>query len=133
LPRLPRVGMKRTLEKLEIERRYWESKNIQWKIITDKEINKTVVSNIEMFREIYANGMDTSWITEQDINFIGNSLNNKELTLSQAFKNFRKDKNNALLIFKHLVTTHRIKVNLKTQINMNTKIKYIVGDINETK
>lgn len=37
----------RTAEKLEIERRYWKLKKIPWSVITEKEINKVVVSNIE--------------------------------------------------------------------------------------
>lgn len=37
----------RTAEKLEIERRYWKLKKIPWFVITEKEINKIVVSNIE--------------------------------------------------------------------------------------
>ena len=37
----------RTLEKLELERRYWQQKKIPWFIITDKEINPVVKENIE--------------------------------------------------------------------------------------
>ena len=37
----------RTLEKLEIERRYWQQKKIPWFIITEKEINSVVKENIE--------------------------------------------------------------------------------------
>ncbi|PMM33164.1 TnsA endonuclease N-terminal domain-containing protein [Vibrio lentus] len=37
----------RTIEKLEIERRYWQLKKIPWFLVTDKEIDQIVVSNIE--------------------------------------------------------------------------------------
>ncbi|MGX9522675.1 TnsA endonuclease N-terminal domain-containing protein [Vibrio mediterranei] len=37
----------RTIEKLEIERRYWQLKNIPWFLVTEKEIDKVVVDNIE--------------------------------------------------------------------------------------
>ncbi|MBM7073500.1 heteromeric transposase endonuclease subunit TnsA [Shewanella sp. 202IG2-18] len=37
----------RTVEKLEIERRYWQLKKIPWFLVTEKEINRVVVSNIE--------------------------------------------------------------------------------------
>lgn len=37
----------RTIEKLEIERRYWASKEIPWYIITEKELNPTVLDNIK--------------------------------------------------------------------------------------
>ena len=37
----------RTLEKLEIERRYWHSKGISWQIITEKDIPIAVQNNIK--------------------------------------------------------------------------------------
>ncbi|MFM2621803.1 TnsA endonuclease N-terminal domain-containing protein [Vibrio owensii] len=37
----------RTIEKLEIERRYWQLKKIPWFLVTEKEIDKIVVDNIE--------------------------------------------------------------------------------------
>lgn len=36
----------RTVEKLELERRYWEGKDIPWYLITEKEIPKAVTGNI---------------------------------------------------------------------------------------
>ena len=37
----------RVIEKLELERRYWQSKSIPWCIITEAEIPKTVFDNIK--------------------------------------------------------------------------------------
>jgi hypothetical protein len=37
----------RTLQKLEIERQYWLRRNVQWKIVTECEINQTRVRNIQ--------------------------------------------------------------------------------------
>ncbi len=37
----------RTVEKLELERRYWESKSVPWFIVTEREIPKEVLTNIE--------------------------------------------------------------------------------------
>lgn len=42
---------KRTLEKFEIERIYWARNNIDWRIVTDNEMNKTLADNIAFFRE----------------------------------------------------------------------------------
>lgn len=36
----------RTIEKLEIERHYWQSKGIPWQIITEKDIPKIIQNNI---------------------------------------------------------------------------------------
>ncbi|MGI8469288.1 MAG: TnsA endonuclease N-terminal domain-containing protein [Pyrinomonadaceae bacterium] len=39
----------RTLEKFEIERLYWKERNIDWGIVTELDINKTLVKNIKWF------------------------------------------------------------------------------------
>lgn len=36
----------RTIEKLELERRYWAKKNIPWFLLTEKQIPKVVIQNI---------------------------------------------------------------------------------------
>lgn len=36
----------RTVEKLELERRYWQSKSVPWQIVTEKEISPVVFHNI---------------------------------------------------------------------------------------
>ena len=41
------LNKKRVLEKLEIERRYWKKRGIDWKIVTEKEIDYQKASNIE--------------------------------------------------------------------------------------
>ena len=37
----------RIIEKLELERRYWEQKDVGFKIITEKDIPRTVTDNIK--------------------------------------------------------------------------------------
>ena len=41
------LGNKRTLEKLEIERRYWKSYNVEWRIVTENEISTKKAKHIE--------------------------------------------------------------------------------------
>jgi hypothetical protein len=36
----------RTLQKLEIERRYWLSRNIKWSLVTESEIDRNVAHNL---------------------------------------------------------------------------------------
>ena len=37
----------RTIEKLELERRYWQQKGVPWCLMTEKQIPRTVVRNLE--------------------------------------------------------------------------------------
>ena len=59
----------RTIEKLEIERHYWQSKGIPWQIITEKDIPMDIQNNIKWlypigYIELYYN--QTRIINHQD-------------------------------------------------------------------
>jgi hypothetical protein len=40
------LGSSRTLEKLEIERIYWSARNINWRVLSEKELPKPLVKNL---------------------------------------------------------------------------------------
>jgi hypothetical protein len=42
---------RRTLEKLEIERRYWARRNIDWAIVTEREISPVLAQNIRILHK----------------------------------------------------------------------------------
>lgn len=44
------LSNKRVMEKFEIERRYWERRGIAWGIVTERELPKQLVRNIELLR-----------------------------------------------------------------------------------
>ena len=44
---LSELERKTVIEKMEIERRFWKSKGIQFYVVTEKEINKQLVENIK--------------------------------------------------------------------------------------
>jgi hypothetical protein len=46
---LTKPNVKRLLEKLEIERLYWQIKNTDWALITELELPSTIVKNIKIF------------------------------------------------------------------------------------
>lgn len=48
------VKGKRTLEKLEIERRYWESKGIPWKIVTRDDLDMRFITNVLALRSFFS-------------------------------------------------------------------------------
>lgn len=54
----------RTLEKLELERRYWQQKQIPWFIFTDKEINPVVKENIEWLYSVKTEGVSAELLAQ---------------------------------------------------------------------
>lgn len=56
----------RTVEKLEIERRYWQEKDVPWFLVTENQIPKVVFSNIEW---LYSLQQGESGIEEESHDF----------------------------------------------------------------
>lgn len=57
---------KRTLEKLEIERCYWRKRNVDWGIVTEREIPRNLAENVKWLHP-YLKVSDLAPLTESDI------------------------------------------------------------------
>ena len=55
----------RTVEKLELERRYWESKSVPWKIVTEKEISPIVFQNINWLYPAQRDEVDDNLLVDR--------------------------------------------------------------------
>lgn len=55
----------RTVEKLELERRYWEYKEVPWFLVTEKDISRTAFQNIEWLYPDQQKTHELSDLTEQ--------------------------------------------------------------------
>lgn len=113
------LGKKRTIEKLELERRYWQKHNIDWAIVTEQEICQIFASNIQW---IYS---DYHWKLSLEQNsencyYFGNIL--KERLSSRKFKintitttldnDMDLEMGTSLSLFKHLVARREIVVDM---------------------
>ncbi|XOQ14294.1 MAG: Heteromeric transposase endonuclease subunit TnsA [Shouchella clausii] len=74
----------RVLEKFEIEREYWQRKNIDWAIVTDEDIPKIVTRNISYIHDYYDirdydifREMDSQYIEDLSLSLMQRLLNNK--------------------------------------------------------
>lgn len=116
------------IEKLEIERRYWNNKGIKFYIITDKELDKTVVDNIMWVRET---------LFDKEINNkekLSNELyclleQNRHLAIKSLLKVFDSDKHKdgmGLFIFRYLIAKKRIKINMKLPMNLENIIDEMI-------
>lgn len=75
------LSKQRVREKLEIERRYWSSQNIRWRIVTENQINKTKAKNIE-------------WLSQaKDLNQFGLSVKEQEICVAYFLRQYSDDVN----------------------------------------
>ncbi len=63
----------RTLEKLEIERRYWHNRNIDWGIVTEQEIPQALTKNVDWLHAFFRIE-DLSHLAETEIRRIATAL-----------------------------------------------------------
>lgn len=128
---------KRVLEKFEIERQYFVKRGIDWGIVTEEEINKSVsnfiadlytyqnLSEIESFQQIEA-----EIIEDMKLSFI-NQCASYEGTLNSLCYNFDKTMNisigSGIAMFKHLLVSKKISVNIFDKIDFNEHVDITIN------
>ena len=110
----------RVLEKFEIERLYWKERNIDWGIVTELDINKTLIKNIKWlykFRETNSlpPSLATSIIPEL-IDYMLPVVRKNETPLRVITKacdeKFALPSGNSLSLVRHLLATKNWQVNI---------------------
>lgn len=120
------LSKKTTVEKLEIERRYWTAKGINWGIVTNKDINDVRAKNIEWIHSAMTSD-DCNGLSKDDFDelldallyrLIDNQQNIRKI-ISEFEKDYSLDAGVGLLLFKHLIAGKRIAFNMDKPINLN--------------
>lgn len=115
----------RVREKLEIERRYWLKRNVEWRIITEDEIPNTKIRNIEWlcsgndFRALVANGDLARKCEKSFMEMYGS----KEYSVIEITHNVEETYGLCggvgIALLKHLVCSKSIELDLNKQINLS--------------
>ena len=117
----------RVLEKLEVERRYWNARNIKWELITEREINQTKARNIEWL--LQARDLAQFGLTDSHqalcVDFIMSSCPSEPLSelLRELEQRYGLLYGMGLNIYKHLVYHKRIKIDISLPINTVAALK----------
>lgn len=127
------LSKKSTIEKLEIERRYWKERGVNWGIVTNKDINSVRAKNIEwVHTAMNFEGNDrlskeefSSLLDSILYRFVGNKLSIKEV-ISGFEMDYSLDVGTGLHLFKYLLADKRIVLDLDKPIKLNdTGVFYI--------
>lgn len=116
---------KRVLEKLEIERRYWEARGVDWRIVTEKQIPVVLAKNVQWFHQ-YRDREDFSTVSaveaEQIISVLtqsvtaGGRLPLRAVTL-RTDDRLGLEPGTSLSLARHLMACRRWRVSMGTPIN----------------
>lgn len=126
------LSKKSTIEKLEIERRYWKAQGIDWGIVTNKDINSIRAKNIEWVHSAMSadsnNGFSKAELEDLLDGLLYRTVDNKQSikkVILEYEKDYSLDAGTGLLLFKHLVAHKRIILDMDKPINLNQTGKSI--------
>ena len=123
---------KTALERLEIERRYWQSQNIDWGIVTQKEIPVVKAKNIEWIHSsLYP--VDERGFTDEEVNYYCYAFIEKLAGSNTSIRNFtvhfdrlfNLDTGTGIYIFKRLIALKKIMVDMDKKIDLNDSTRSI--------
>ncbi|MGE7694967.1 TnsA endonuclease N-terminal domain-containing protein [Lysinibacillus sp. NPDC094177] len=125
----------RIIEKFEIEREYWESRGIDWGIVTEKEIPKQLASNILWVHKFY-------YLAEEDLSYstlllrlldFKEGSEEKLLAVCNRFdEDYNLETGSALSYVKHFIARKYISVDMNKKINpSNLSINQIILNISK--
>jgi hypothetical protein len=109
----------RVIEKFELEREYWMDKQIDWGIVTEKDLSNEVVKNIAWFHSAYKLP-DTSELEllPELYSFIEQNNNSISKSLRQFDSLYCLKEGRALSLFKHLIANKNIMFDLRERFNI---------------
>ena len=115
---------KRTLEKLEIERRYWQARHIDWAIVTEHEIPRVLVKNVELLHS-YLELADRLDLGENRISLIARGLTSQvqrgdaslRAAASACDREFNLEPGTGLAVAYHLLATRQWHIDMNVRIN----------------
>lgn len=81
---------KKTLERLEIERRYWSEKGIDWGVITQKEISNVFAKNIEWVHSCLYSYAERGF-TRDELIYLGNALIERLIDAKHSIRKITAD------------------------------------------
>jgi len=117
----------RVKEKLSIEKEYWKLKNIDWGVVTDEQINKTMARNIEYIYYDYfwdeESGFSGTKIRELT-NIFKSLLHNNDYNIIKTTEEFdglmEWDKGETLNFFKFLLAKKEIVTDMTKRLNFHS-------------
>lgn len=117
------VSINRTLDKLELERRYWHEQGVQFKLITDAHVSKTCAYNLKYCR---ASAYYKDEFIQHERRFTNEFVNawyarpSLEITpLLEALQpKLGISQSNLVALFHWGIWTHQIPANLEIEINL---------------
>jgi hypothetical protein len=121
----------RTIEKFEIERAFWEERGIDWGIITEKEIPKDMVENVEwlhlsyyVIEDLPASTLNT--YAQQLKSYMKKSNTTIIEMVTEFDQTFQLENGMGLEILKHLIARKEVPVDITKKIYTHLWVEDVI-------
>lgn len=127
---------KRVIEKLEIERRYWESSEIDWGVVTEHEINLVLVRNL-IWAYKFKPFSSLHPLTEEMVHRISNVLTENLFQKERSLSNVSLEcddllglkSGTCLSVARHLIASRQWQVNMMKLIDPREELNLIGANL----
>lgn len=118
------LSSKRTIEKLELERRFWQTLGVDWRIVTECEIDLTIVKRIQWAYK-FLPVSSLAPLTEDDVRLIAIPLTRLVIskstplsdTASTCDKQLGLSPGQSLAVARHLIASRQWLVNMAKPVH----------------
>lgn len=128
----------RTIEKFEIEREYWHRKGIDWGIVTEEEISKTMARNISYIHDYFDihsydvfQDMKSSYIEDLTMSLLNRLLENTE-SIRIITNEFDEDTHlplgSGITLFYHLLARKIAIIDMLQPLDLELPVKIMHVD-----
>lgn len=132
------LDRKDIINRYEIERKYWESKGIDWGIVTQKDIPVTrakniswVYSSLEINNDERFNTSERNYLSALLTQRLNESSNVIREVTAEFDIEMNLDSGTGLLFFKYLIATKQLIINMDEEIDINQPISKVILNKNE--
>ncbi len=115
-----------SLEKLEIERRYWQCKGVDWAIVTNKGINSVRAKNIEWLHSVLTaeeyNGLSAEEMADLGEGLLYRLAGNQQpirKVISEYERDYCLETGMGIVLFKYLLSRRKLCMNMDEPVNLN--------------
>lgn len=114
---------KRTIQKFEIERIYWEDKGVDWSIVTEKEMSSILCDNLHFLRNSYITDVEMTIPAFLDEwgSFSGELLHN----LKSFETKYNYEKGTGISLYRHLLARKILSVDMTNPIDLHENVQNI--------
>lgn len=118
-----------TLQRLELQRRYFEKKGIDFGIVTEKEINKQLARNIGWalnsfdIQDYPSLTMNLPHLKRDMVQYLSNKFDTFQGIFSRLEREYSLDEGLGLILFKHLIANKKVSMDLSKKIYLTSNIE----------